>query len=233
MAHCVNRSSQEFKTLAEQSNINPIILAAKVSLWQEKNGLDNFPTINTLFQLRDNRISEPAIKELDKYLLDFMKPFGVKTKEFEELKSKLGVDALGATDVLNKLIWYTKNRNAETIPEEVGHMAVMLMGEKHPDVNELLSNIKNWSEYNSVYEKYMPIYKDEEKVKIEAIGKLIAKSLVKNYKDQRSEPLNPNIDIGLIVTPHSQIDFSIWKNANVKVLDLSANSNNYGWPKFL
>jgi UDP-N-acetyl-D-glucosamine dehydrogenase len=57
--------------------------------------------------------------------------------------------------------------------------------------------------------------------------------LVKNYKDQRSEPLDPSIDIGLIVTPHSQIDFSIWKNANVKVLDLSANSNNYGWPKFL
>ena len=57
--------------------------------------------------------------------------------------------------------------------------------------------------------------------------------LVKNYKDQRSEPLNPSIDIGLIVTPHSRIDFSIWKNANVKVLDLSANSNDYGWPKFL
>jgi UDP-N-acetyl-D-glucosamine dehydrogenase len=57
--------------------------------------------------------------------------------------------------------------------------------------------------------------------------------LVKNYKDQRSEPLDPNIDIGLIVTPHSRIDFSIWKNANVKVLDLSANSNDYGWPKFL
>ena len=57
--------------------------------------------------------------------------------------------------------------------------------------------------------------------------------LVKNYKDQRSEPLDPSIDIGLIVTPHSRIDFSIWKNANVKVLDLSANSNDYGWPKFL
>ena len=57
--------------------------------------------------------------------------------------------------------------------------------------------------------------------------------LVKNYKDQSSEPLDPSIDIGLIVTPHSQIDFSIWKNANVKVLDLSANLNDYGWPKFL
>ena len=57
--------------------------------------------------------------------------------------------------------------------------------------------------------------------------------LVKNYKKYISEPLKSNIDIGLIVTPHSQIDFSIWKEANVKVLDLSANPINYGWPKFL
>ena len=57
--------------------------------------------------------------------------------------------------------------------------------------------------------------------------------LVKNYNSHKSEPLDPNIDIGLIVTPHSQIDFSAWKKANVKVLDLSANSINYGWPKFL
>jgi len=52
MAHCVNRSSQEFKALAEQSNINPIILAAKVSLWQEENGLDNFPAISDISNVK-------------------------------------------------------------------------------------------------------------------------------------------------------------------------------------
>lgn len=57
--------------------------------------------------------------------------------------------------------------------------------------------------------------------------------LVAVYKGQQSIPLDNKIDLGLIVTPHSQIDFSIWKEANVKVLDLSANSNNYGWSKFL
>ncbi len=57
--------------------------------------------------------------------------------------------------------------------------------------------------------------------------------LVKDCNNLKSEPLDPNADIGLIVTPHSQIDFSIWKKANVRVLDLSANSINYGWPKFL
>ena len=56
---------------------------------------------------------------------------------------------------------------------------------------------------------------------------------VKSYEGQQSVALSSEIDLGLIVTPHSQIDFTIWKETNVKVLDLSANSNNYGWPKFL
>lgn len=57
--------------------------------------------------------------------------------------------------------------------------------------------------------------------------------LVAVYEGQQSVALNSTVDLGLIVSPHSQIDFSVWKKANVKVLDLSANSNNYGWPKFL
>lgn len=52
------------------------------------------------------------------------------------------------------------------------------------------------------------------------------------YKGQHSEELSSEIDLGLIVTPHSQMDFSIWKRKNVTVLDLSANSNHYGWAKF-
>jgi hypothetical protein len=136
----------------------------------------------TYYQLNTVEALEPAIEELDKYLLDFLKPFGVKSKEFEDLKSKLGVDALGATDVLNKLIWYAKNRNAETVPEEVGHMVTMLMGENNPIMKDLLETITDWSEYEKVYDQYMPLYDNVKQVKIEAVGKLIAISLVKNYK---------------------------------------------------
>jgi len=137
---------------------------------------------DTYYQLNNKDVFEPALEELDKYLLDFLKPFGVKSKEFNELKSKLGVDALGATDVLNKLIWYNKNRNAETVPEEVGHMVTMLMGETNPLIKDLLESITDWSEYDKIYKQYMPIYNNVKQVKIEAVGKLIAKSLVKNYK---------------------------------------------------
>jgi UDP-N-acetyl-D-glucosamine dehydrogenase len=56
---------------------------------------------------------------------------------------------------------------------------------------------------------------------------------VEKYNDQSSTELDARIDLGLIITPHDKIDFSTWKKAGIIVLDLSANSNNYGWPKFL
>lgn len=56
---------------------------------------------------------------------------------------------------------------------------------------------------------------------------------VPSYKNQVSTELDADIDLGLIVTPHDQIDFSIWRKSGTKVLDLSANSKDYGWPKFI
>ena len=56
---------------------------------------------------------------------------------------------------------------------------------------------------------------------------------IETYNGESSQPLDPIIDLGLIVTPHDNIDFSIWKKSNTRVLDLSANSRNFGWPKFL
>lgn len=57
--------------------------------------------------------------------------------------------------------------------------------------------------------------------------------LVSKWNHLSSEPLRTDIDLGIIVTPHTQIDFSIWKESRTKVIDLSLSSNNYGWPKFL
>jgi UDP-N-acetyl-D-glucosamine dehydrogenase len=70
---------------------------------------------------------------------------------------------------------------------------------------------------------------------LRAAGALVSwhDPFVSTYEGQRGEILNSEIDLGLIVTPHSQIDLNVWKNANVMVLDLSANANHYGWPKFL
>lgn len=57
--------------------------------------------------------------------------------------------------------------------------------------------------------------------------------LVSNWEHLYSVPLRADIDLGIIVTPHVQIDFTIWKESGTKVIDLSSSSNDYGWPKFL
>ena len=57
--------------------------------------------------------------------------------------------------------------------------------------------------------------------------------LVSNWEHLYSGPLRTDIDLGIIVTPHVQIDFTIWKESGTKVIDLSSSSNDYGWPKFL
>ena len=84
MAHCVNRSSEEFKALVKEVNINPIILAAKVSLWQESNGLDKFPTSEEL-----------TITEKEDYFQHFLerKPVGKIDDRLIEVDCRSASDA--------------------------------------------------------------------------------------------------------------------------------------------
>ena len=58
-------------------------------------------------------------------------------------------------------------------------------------------------------------------------------SLVSYHNNEKSSPIDSTVDLGLIVTPHKNIDFSIWSEARTKVIDLSSSLENFGWPKFL
>lgn len=128
------------------------------------------------------KIAEKNDKKLDKQLVKFIKKFGVTVEEFNDLKYRLGVDSLGATDILNKVIWLAQDRAIDTVPEEVAHMIVMLLGKHHKNIKQIYNGITGWSKYKSIYDKYMPIYNNEHKVKVEAIGKMIAEAIVQEYK---------------------------------------------------
>jgi len=56
--------------------------------------------------------------------------------------------------------------------------------------------------------------------------------LVEYFNGQTSRPLATKIDLGIIVSPHKEINFAVWLNSEIPVIDLSSNSKNYGWPKF-
>jgi UDP-N-acetyl-D-glucosamine dehydrogenase len=57
--------------------------------------------------------------------------------------------------------------------------------------------------------------------------------VVKEFMAQKSCPLDPSINLGLIVTPHSEIIFKPWEEAGTPVIDLSVGPTNLGWPKYL
>lgn len=48
MNRCVNINHPEFKELLNQSTLDPISLAADISIWQDRNDTDLFPTLSQL-----------------------------------------------------------------------------------------------------------------------------------------------------------------------------------------
>jgi hypothetical protein len=49
MANCVNINSKEFKELKRQTNLSEKVLQAKVGVWQNKNGEENFPSKEDIY----------------------------------------------------------------------------------------------------------------------------------------------------------------------------------------
>ena len=57
---CVNINHPEFKELLEQSGVDPISLAADISIWQDRNDTDFFPTLNQLNSRSEVQYQKPA-----------------------------------------------------------------------------------------------------------------------------------------------------------------------------
>ena len=151
------------------------------SEWYEVEVVPEVDKSSIFFQLSSSEI-EQADKELDNVLLDYLKPYGVKTKDIEELKKKFNVDSLGAADVLNKVIYFGKNRKLDTVAEEATHMITMLMGRNHPLFKMLYNNIEQWTGFNKIYKEYFPVYNNLEQVKKEATDKLITEAIIAKWQ---------------------------------------------------
>lgn len=143
-------------------------------------------------------IDKPLSKELEKTLIDYFDRFHIRREEINNLKEKFDVDSVGVFDVLAKTIYYAKNRNLLTLPEEYGHVFVELLGSisnkkaNNPLFTYLFNNIENWDGYKRVFDQYKNIYVTKEgnydiyKIKKEAIGQAIGIALVRNYKNNKA-----------------------------------------------
>lgn len=61
--HCVNHKSHSVIDLASELGINSLVAATKIALWQEQNGLENFPTAEELNSM-EKELEEADVDDL-------------------------------------------------------------------------------------------------------------------------------------------------------------------------
>jgi hypothetical protein len=144
-------------------------------------------------------IDEPISNKLEDILIEYFDKFKIRRQELDNLKEKFGVDSIGVFDVLAKTVYYAKNRNLLTLPEEYGHVFVELLGSignkkaDNPLFKYMFDNIDKWDGYQRVLRDYKDVYVTKEgnmdiyKIKKEAIGQAIGIALVRNYKVQEGD----------------------------------------------
>ena len=62
MANCININDAQYKELLEQSKLNPLILKARISIFQDKNGLDSYPKVEDI--IKSNEVNQ-TLKAVD------------------------------------------------------------------------------------------------------------------------------------------------------------------------
>jgi hypothetical protein len=201
MAHCVNRSSPEFKALAEQSNMNPIILAAKVSLWQEVNGLDKFPISSDVMLQTQEMPGSKASTETIETLKAAAKEMGIDIQSLEEYaKANPDIDIKGVTglaDLVKGTIAVAQGMENVATTEEIVHIATAILEQTNPKlITALIAKIDRFKIYKQVLATYgkRKEYQlsngkpDIRKIKKEAVDKLIAELIVYNSEGSTEFP---------------------------------------------
>ena len=76
--NCININDAQYKELLEQSKLNPLILKARISIFQDKNGLDSYPKVEDI--IKSNEVNQ-TLKAVDILQSDKAKQVFAKGKK--------------------------------------------------------------------------------------------------------------------------------------------------------
>jgi len=155
------------------------------------------PTQGTLFQKEGTESSTASPKTIS-LIKQFIKQIGVDVASMKEIVvDGKRVDANGAALLMQKLIQVVEGKEAQALPEEAMHFAVAIIKQTNPKLyQQLLKEINNYNIYKQVLANYSQIYitkdgkPDIQKLKEEAIGKLLAETIIKQTEGFVENPEN-------------------------------------------
>ena len=144
----------------------------------------------TYLQLSKESKRKPN-EALDDYLKTFLSEYGISVNQIDNFKERYGFKGIAASEIANKVINVAKGKaDIRTLPEEAGHFVVEMMGEDNVLYQAMLKDIKTTAEYQKVVKEYGKVYNnDETRLAKEAIGKVLAKYIIKESENR--EELSP------------------------------------------
>ncbi|HMT01754.1 MAG TPA: hypothetical protein PKD00_00350 [Burkholderiales bacterium] len=158
MENCVNISSREFLELQNSININKYILAAKIKLWQDKNGYDKFPDAKEIIESGNVN-----------YALKILSSFTNLTERKNKLINDFNLNKISAEQLLsNKEFAITKYQQDLFKPFLVGNSleeALTSFAYKYVHVIKIAPILDNsdYSNYdNFIYNGLLYFYNEEE-----------------------------------------------------------------------
>lgn len=186
--HCILTNTKEYQTLKSQVNTDERTLKAAIAVWQEDNGLDNWPTssdINKLLGVSDNKVSA-----LENKLKQWFNVAGVQYTPVEDLELN-GEQVIARADVLRGILEVVEGRrDASTLAEEAAHFLVEMLPVEHPILKTMMATVDKTEMYAKVVEEYGEAYEyNEDKLKKEVIGKLIAQEVMSMESQTTESPV--------------------------------------------
>lgn len=138
--------------------------------------------LNDLMQLAP-MVKEATLNTLDERIEQWlMQHFGIPVQKYDNLKTKLGIDAIGMADMLNRAVLVDNNRDKYTLSEEAGHFYVEMMD--NAPMQRLLELVRQTKTFQTVKEDYKHVYNQELDFQKEAAGKILAKYIVGKYEGE-------------------------------------------------
>ena len=151
-----------------------------------KNSSLNKVIIDNTDLLNNPKIYSELDNELNKTLATYLSKFGIKTEVLENLQDSLGIDSYAHVDILNKILYTSKN-NQKDYPQQAGKIIAYMM-QHNPLVTEIMSNMKKSSLFGKL------LSKDE---MLDAIADLITEQLHK--KTNTEVPASILEKIGMLI----------------------------------
>jgi hypothetical protein len=148
-----------------------------------KNSSTNKVNIDKTDLLNNPEIYNQLNNDLNKDLATFLSKFGIKTELLENIQDALDIDSFAHVDILNKILYTSKN-NQEDYPQQAGKLIAYMM-QHNPLVSEIMTDLRKFTKYKGLSKNEM----------FDAIGDLISEELHKKTNTELPKSLSEKLKI--------------------------------------